>query len=130
MPEPLKFEFVTKDIFNFLHDTDSRMKAMINLPPEHSGLLRIEDINVGEQWPSYFQHMQEVTRTLVPTIELERIDAYKLAFYMDFVALFFKYHGDETDKDYVSYVDTFFDKYKELIGPRSENILFYRAFPK
>lgn len=128
----LKFEFVTKDIFNFIRDTDSRIQRMEEILIEKNllGFFRIEGKDIKNEWDDFYPDITEKIKTLRRTVDIGQSMGHKLAFFLHFVALFFKYRKDEEDKDYIAYVNTFLNEHADLFGPIEEGNLFHNAFPK
>lgn len=143
----MKHKFPASKINVLLDETHIRVLEMKKLHKDYQYIFKIEEINVSETWPVFYDAMKQKTLTVVPNIQLEEKELATLAFYLDFIALFFKYNALVADQDgngnaagsynietgvkdgaYCNLVDQFFIEQNELAGPRSSEILFQKVF--
>lgn len=123
--------FLTDIVKPLVKNTHNRVTLMRDLPEDFSGLFRIEEINVLDEWDQFYKRVSDYTLTPEPQVRLNNSDSYKLAFFLEFVANFYTYFGDAVhDQEYIGAVEYFFTEYKKTIGEKDQKSLFENAFKK
>lgn len=97
---------------------------------QNAGIFRIEDKNVLDEWEPFCIAFNKLTLSLAPEIMIDDDLTYKFAFYLQFVALFFKHFSrDEKDTAFWYQAEAYFQKYQAELGVMHEEQLFRNAFP-
>lgn len=116
---------------NLIVDTDYRIDIMRKVD-DLKNLNNLEGINFFNEWKKLkdkiTQLWQKDLDQGIPFFKMESKLIDQLAFYLDFVAQFFLYNGNEEDDDYLRDVDEFFKQHKLQRGEKESLELFRKAF--
>lgn len=127
-------KFPSSELRPIWNECKSRFEIIKKFPKkwkaQNAGIFRIEDKNVLDEWEPFFAAFHKLTLSIAPEIIIDDNLTYKFAFYLHFVALFFKHFSrDEKDTAYWYQVESFFTKYQAELGVMHEEQLFMNAFP-
>jgi len=102
-----------------LLESDMRVQFFTQIEDLKDMLSRVNGINFFQEWQELFGKISKEWQTSdinTPFFELEGVYMDRLAFYIDFIAMFFLYNGSEDDNEYLNNVDEFFKQHKRERG--------------
>lgn len=110
---------------------DETVKLLLGGPPiDITMFFTIEQKFVLPAWLPFFNRTQYVVESNQEFVTLSDHDTWKLCFFLDLIGRFMFYNGTKHDADFVVSVDYFFEKYRDVVGERNSEKLFWFAFPE
>jgi hypothetical protein len=113
--------------------TEERIDVLKKIPDLQS-LRRLEGVDFFAEWNNLFDTLSTLWKNDIesgtPFFKMGTSLLDKLAFYLDFIAVFFLYNGSKEDNDYLINVDEFFKQHNLQRGGKETKELFAKAFKK